>query len=142
MWIAVWPSICVAACCLAGCGPKLGANRVAVSGTVTYQGAPVAGADVAFQPVAGSAGNTTQTRTDEDGRFRMFSRTEDGEFAEGLTAGEYTITVRKFDRKQLTSTQVPPQDLLPVKYGNQETSGLRERVEVGPPVELTIDLQD
>jgi len=56
-------------CLLAlGCGPKLPYDVVPFSGTVTYQGAPVPGLPIFFEPETGRPSNG---QTDKDGKFTM-----------------------------------------------------------------------
>lgn len=76
----------VVAC--SGCGGDKIAGLAPVTGTVTYNGKAVEGAGVIFVPAGGGiAGIGT---TDKDGRFTIFSRTQ-----EGVAIGACKVSVAK-----------------------------------------------
>ena len=111
---------------LLGCGPSTsGPNTVEVTGTVTYQGAPVEGANVIFQPATGSDQTMgSQAVTDSQGRFKLSTHVGGGKFKSGIAPGKYAVTINKLDTASISNTLAPPKDLLPKNYGNPKTSGL------------------
>ena len=115
---------------MSGCGPDY-PETVPVSGTVTLDGQPVAGASVVFTPEAGDLATAT---TDSSGQFQLSTY----RLADGAAPGHYRVTVAK-------TTVEPGEDekvlfLVPKKYGNPDTSGLECDVQLEmSPVQL--DLQ-
>src|ERR1022692_1189558 len=80
--------------CLAGCGgapTKPNADIYPVAGTVTYKGAPLAEATVAFTPKGDTMGFTGSARTDKDGRYQLIDMHRN----KGMVAGEYSVTVSR-----------------------------------------------
>jgi hypothetical protein len=68
---------------------------VPVTGTVTFQGKPLAGADVAFLPVEGGRRPIAVAVTDTEGKFAL--RTNFGEVSrDGAVQGEHRVTISKF----------------------------------------------
>jgi hypothetical protein len=76
---------------LAGCSndPKV----VKVSGTLTYKGQPVKGADITFTPVDKGARPSTG-RTDAEGRFTLEYARQGERVTEGAIAGKHTVSVK------------------------------------------------
>jgi hypothetical protein len=117
---------------VAGCGGSVeGPTTYPVTGEVKLNGAPVAGADVAFT-VQDQASEATpaQAVTDESGQFEVVTAFDQGKMTKpGMTAGAYAVTVTQLE--QLTPMSVPtrkPKNLLPDKYAAPETSGLTATV--------------
>jgi hypothetical protein len=81
------PLMFVALVSLAGCGPRL----VPVSGTVTMDNKPVAGATVIFTSEDGKY--TSNGLTDESGNFSLKSPA-----GEGAYPGNYKVTVTKYPK--------------------------------------------
>lgn len=109
-----------------GCGDSGRPHTVPVTGTVTFAGSPVAGADVTF---LGKQGPLAAGRTDEQGRFQLMTFTA----GDGAVPGAYLVGISK--REKVVDPQNPndpyPQfrDVLPAKYGNPESSGLTATVD-------------
>lgn len=117
----------VFAAALAGCG----GGRVKVypvEGSVTYNGEPLAGVDVAFHPA--DAKNDTSypphATTDESGKFKLMTFTKD----DGAPAGEFKVAVAfavqsaedGADQIKKMAFQVPE------KYHRKETTPLKATI--------------
>jgi hypothetical protein len=143
----------LACCCLAsfatgfaGCGSS-GPTTVEVTGTVTYNNSPVAGAAVMFQ---GGTGRPATGETDSQGKFTLRTFGAD----DGAVPGEYVVTITKVEsvppgqpggdagREPPTSTRTPPKSLIPMKYNDAKTSGLKETVSESGPNDFTFNLTD
>jgi hypothetical protein len=101
-----------------------GPDTIAVSGTITYQGRPVEGANVIFHPTDASATLASQAVTDANGRFELATHVGAGKFKPGIEPGKYAVAITKLDTASISTTLAPPKNLLPLKYANQNTSGL------------------
>ncbi len=131
----------VAMMVLAGCGGAGTSDRpdtVEVTGTVTYNDVPVAGATVTFKPQS-SDGRGATGRTDDSGRYQMTTF----EPNDGVIPGEYHVTVTKAigpetpqgdveidlddtgdDLSQPAAGSSETEVFLPQRYAEAETSGL------------------
>jgi hypothetical protein len=128
---------------LTGCGDtSSNPDMVPVTGSVTYRGQPVAGANVVFQAdERGSFG-----LTDDRGRFRLQTL----EPGDGALPGQYTviiskveITVPQFDEGHPQYVPPPPPKyLVPRKYAEARTSGLTANVVQGQKNEFSLELKD
>lgn len=76
---------------LTGCGGKGDPSHVQVSGTVTLNGAPLAGAQVTFIPINDTRGIGAEARTGTDGRYQLIDRRG----KPGTQLGAYKVTVSK-----------------------------------------------
>lgn len=128
---------------LTGC--KKGMETQFVTGTVTLDGSPLAGANVVFEPVDPAVGFTAGGKTDENGRYKLTSLYGEGEG--GAVEAEYVVLVTKSEVVALpkpiryedgdvaTTTSKP---ILAATYRDKDKSPLRFRVEKG---KNTIDLE-
>ena len=95
---------------LAGCdtGPPI-PDTYTVTGTVTYQGQPVEGADVLFARDSRdiAKGEMAMGKTGADGSYTLTTRVGPQTEAEGATPGEYEVTVSKF---------IPPDGMTEEEY--------------------------
>lgn len=133
--------------CVLGCSNQHPELR-RVSGTVTYNGEPVADAAVAFYNEQSS--RLATGRTDEKGRFKLSSYTKD----DGALPGEHRVVVTKveaIEEQQRLSmdeamaarrTQNRSRQLLPNKYTSPETTPLFVTVTEERPIDLAIELND
>ena len=149
----------LAALILIGCNS--GARRPAtypVTGTVTYQGKPLAGALVTFVPAEDGKNEAATGMTDAEGKFKLTTYSAD----DGANAGDYLIKVAKWDGKKPTNEEQeayiisyeeeqklqftdekptpPAKNLLPAKYGYEGTSGLTLSVTKAGPNHIDIKL--
>lgn len=134
--------------------------RAATTVTVTYRGAPVEGATVTLHPLSPD-GKAAFGRTDAQGRATL------GTFdsGDGAIPGEYLVTVVKPESGQEsapnnagdigampanpTTGAAPslsgasgPRHLLPAKYADTKTSGLKVTVNAEGKNDLTVTLED
>lgn len=109
-----------------------------VTGTVLLDGAPVEGAQVAFNP-EGVDAEGAFGRTDAEGRYELTTF----DSGDGAVAGNYVVTIMKFDAPPSTEAAseeeyVPPEvsgarpsapkNLLPAQYSDRAKSGLTATV--------------
>jgi len=146
---------------LAGCGGGDGhPDRVDAGGTVTYNGAPVAGAQVVFRVKGGHAATGV---TGDDGRFELSTFGQQ----DGAIPGVHIVTVIKMAKVETgdassdpsnantmeeavaaSETDDSPDDgptgksLIPVRYGNPETAGLEFTVSETDTNDFEIELTD
>ncbi|MHB8898426.1 MAG: carboxypeptidase-like regulatory domain-containing protein [Thermoguttaceae bacterium] len=114
---------------LSGCGPKH-PETFPVTGTVTLDGQPVAGAAVVFTPESGEQATAT---TDGSGQFELSTF----ELRDGAVPGKHRVTVAKTEVEPGEEEQVV--FVVPREYGNATTSPLT--CEVQPemaPVQLDL----
>lgn len=111
-----------------GCGGK----PASVSGTVTLDGLPVQRGTVAFTPV--NQGMMAQGDIESDGSYKLHTNLDTG-----LIPGEYSVRVisREPGVSIGGSPPIPGDYIVPKKYGQASTSGLRFEVASG---RNTIDL--
>lgn len=150
-----WLSGAVCMVLLVGCsGATQDPNRpktYPVKGTVTHKGQPVEGAMVTFMAQT-PEGRGATGRTDASGQFLL--TTFGGN--DGAMAGDYKISVSKIQVEGALSQEeaqkyqekgkpLPPtvtKDLLPAKYKNAATSGLKTTVKADGDNTVKLDLTD
>jgi hypothetical protein len=125
-------------CAVGGCGDKhKRPPMAAVSGTVTFNGEPVGDATVQFQLADGSAPRLSTGMTDAGGNFTLTTyNTDDGAFiGSNLVA---IIKTQMGSGKEMTAADLaamhgnpPVFKLLPEKFADPKTSGLKYEVESG-----------
>ncbi|MBD3675845.1 MAG: carboxypeptidase regulatory-like domain-containing protein [Planctomycetaceae bacterium] len=114
-------------------------ERTAVSGTVTLDNAPVAGATVIFSPLE-PTGKAASGITDAEGHFHLSTFGD----KDGAIPGGYEVMLLKVkaEQNQVADVESPdyeapmpvnvktpsPESLIPPKYTNPKTSGLRATV--------------
>ncbi len=138
---------------LAGCEPESlrdGPEMVKVSGTLTLDGEPVAGAHIRFSPEG--KGPAAFAETDTRGRYQL--RTFDP--GDGAIPGKYRISVTKevtegvveFESQQereeyLKKNGRPTRkttNALPQKFGNPETSDLAAEISLAGSKRVDLEL--
>jgi hypothetical protein len=134
---------------LAGCSSGATISGVApVSGKVTYQGQPVAGAIIVFNSDSAD-GRAAVATSNADGTYELMTLD-----SKGALPGNYTVTVKKTENlEELTrdvsmeeaaakANQPPPvpKDLLPAKYGDLTQTPLKKEVKSGSnTIDLTLE---
>jgi hypothetical protein len=156
---AVFPASALLVCSLAiGCGGSGSVALVPATGTVTHQGAPVAGAAVTFVPESGPLATAV---TDDQGRFTLSTGTR-----RGVVVGTSKVSVSLGDGSDLLSDeeaglsemeqmmrltermgenvgrtgQETRRSALPAKYANASTSGLEVTVSSSGTNHFELDL--
>lgn len=132
-WLILRPSasilVGVLAVVLSGCGENAGGPETfAVTGVVTFDGAPVDGADIAFVPVnAGTDEVPAQAATNERGEFEVVSVFDNGRVSKpGMLPGEYDVEIRRLEASvAMLGTMQPPKNSLPSRYASTKSSGLK-----------------
>jgi hypothetical protein len=127
----------------AGCGESnLQQPTFPVSGTLTYEGQPVAGATIVFHPTDKSKfkwDERPQAKTDADGKFTVFTYKP----GDGAPAGDYKVAVALIvvgddGDDQVKRTKGKPASL-PAKYADPAQSGLTATVSASTsPVDLKL----
>ena len=117
---------------LVGCGGSGGLATVKVSGIVTFDGEPLAGASVTFDPKTPGQGHEGFATTDANGRYQL--STALGAADAGTTPGDYLVAIRKTEE----DPNAPPPargflprtiSVIPERYAQTGTSGLTATVE-------------
>jgi len=133
---------------LLGCGEPAG-ETAPVSGVVTYKGAPVEGATVAFHP---RMGQMATGKTDASGKFTLSTYNP----SDGAPPGQCTVTISKksvtgattgsssMEEAAAKSGQPTPTETnaLPEIYANPATTPLKETVSKDKKNEFTFELTD
>jgi hypothetical protein len=110
------------------CG-RSGPELARVTGTVTYQGKPVPKGTVSFVSTEPGRRNATG-QLDEQGNYRL--QTE--EPGDGAELGDFDVAIFSHDEPILDyrpKVPVKAQRLIPEKYENPKTSGLKKTVKSG-----------
>ncbi|MCL2004998.1 MAG: carboxypeptidase-like regulatory domain-containing protein [Planctomycetaceae bacterium] len=135
---------------VAGCGNRLG--TINVTGTVTFDGQPLAGANVNFSPQTEGEGLPAFGVTDANGRYVL--QTLMGDVDAGTTPGTYLVTIIKMEQSEVTvraldggttsdpfgGTPPPPRSVIPERYNQTSTSGFTATVERGSSNVFDFDL--
>ncbi|HUQ68519.1 MAG TPA: hypothetical protein VM165_03290 [Planctomycetaceae bacterium] len=135
-----------------GCsgGPKIPPTH-AVSGKITYQDKPLAGAEVGFVS-SGDNKDVLAARgvTNDSGEFKLSTYVDAQHTVSGATAGDYAVTVSKTEtmdqekmREQFaTNPNMEFKKLVPAKYTNPKESPLKAKVEAGKSNTFEFKLED
>lgn len=96
---------------LVGCGASHPPLTI-VTGTVTYDGEPLADATVAIMPDGGDGtSKPADGMTDASGQFTLKTTFPDGEIIDGAVEGSYTLRVVKYEKWDVPSDEgEPPAD--------------------------------
>src|SRR5262245_16978190 len=142
--VSTWVTVGIV---LTGCSNSSRPPTYPVTGTVTLQGKPVAGAAITFVPTG--EGDAASAITDSEGKYALTT----WEARDGARPGEYRVKVSKQDvaavdpsklvqnltieeeqRIYVESKKSPPpaRSLIPSKFENEQTSGLVYKVENKP----------
>jgi hypothetical protein len=141
---------------LTGCSNSLRPPTYPVTGTVTFQGKPVAGAVITFVPT-GEEGEAASAISDSEGKYALTT----WEAGDGARPGEYRVKISKQEAAAVDPAKMvqnlsieeeqkiyveskkpapPAKRLIPSKFENEKTSGLIHKVE-GKPTTFDIKIQ-
>ena len=141
---------------LTGCSNSSRARTYPVTGTVTLQGKPVAGAAITFVPT-GNEGEAASAITDSEGKYALTT----WRAGDGARPGEYRVKVSKQEQTTVDPSKMvknlsieeeqkiyveskkpppPSKSLIPSKYQDDQTSGITHTVPKKPSV-LDIKLE-
>ena len=133
---------------LTGCSNLSRPPTYPVTGTVTSQGKPVAGAAITFVPTS-KEGEAASALTDSEGKYALTT----WEAGDGARPGQYRVKVSKQEQVAVDPSKMvqnlsleeeqkiyveskkpapPAKRLIPSKFENEETSGLIHKVEKKP----------
>ncbi|WP_425618530.1 carboxypeptidase-like regulatory domain-containing protein [Anatilimnocola sp. NA78] len=121
---------------LTGCGgPNLSENLVPVTGTVTMDGKPLAGASVTFVAIGTTPGMGGVGTVDESGKFEV-SHFRAGK---GLDPGEYKVVISKrvmsngspIPAGTLSIADLSTRDIVPPRYSDYNKTTLALAVSAG-----------
>lgn len=132
---------------LSGCGGDGKVQRAKVSGTITYKGKPLVGANISFLPEKNGLPSGIG-KTDANGKFVLGSYDPD----DGAPVGRCKVAVslrgppKKLPKgmgeafaDQISDSGDP---LIPLKYFSPESSGFSEEVVAGKNNVFTFELKD
>lgn len=91
---------CVALLAVVGCGGGSDVTRYDVSGTVTFDGAPVPAGTITFLPASGNTG-PGGSATIKDGKYDTAAG------GKGPTGGPHTVVITGFDGKSDPGNELP-----------------------------------
>lgn len=119
--------VCVAILA-SGCGGKDRPKLVQVKGKITLNGAPLEGALIGMMldPPNEQYKRPAQARTNAQGEFIPASYGD----AQGIPTGKYKVTVVKqefpddYNAENPEASKSPIKHIVPIAYGNPDTSGL------------------
>ena len=128
-----------------GCGS--GAKTYSVTGTVTYKGAPVEGADVMLTPVQEDpAIKPARGTTNSSGKFTVKTYFAPGDDRSGATAGLYKITLQKIPQSTgIVDPYKPggqPKNELPDQYASPIRTPFEREVKASGGNDFSLDLVD
>ncbi len=145
-YIFVLSSLCLFA---AGCSKEQassGPQPVPASGKITYNGSPLPNAMISLsQSTPGAPGAVG--RSDKEGNFKLTA----GQSGEGAIPGEYQISVSAFEETKTESKPDAPYDptakapapksLVPQKFANPSTSGLKVTIPENGDTQIHIEVK-
>jgi hypothetical protein len=133
---------------LTGCSNSSRPPTYPVTGTVTFQGKPVAGAVISFVPTDENGAGASAI-ADTEGKYELTT----WEAGDGARPGEYRVKVSAQEQAAVDPSKLvrnlsseeeqkiyveskkappPAKRLIPSKFENEETSGLTHKVEAKP----------
>lgn len=146
---------CLTLICTLGCGgggpdkfQKARPKTTKASGTVTYNGQPLADAIIVCAPKAvGEKAVSATATSDSSGNFSLQAFPPEN----GAAPGDYLVTIQKNAKAETVAAKPgshdqpaagPPKSLIPEKYGKAETSGLTLTVPEGGKTDIKFELVD
>lgn len=118
-------------CIAIGCNSNK--NLVTVTGHVTYQGKPLEQGSIVFI----SPQSRQATGEIKGGEILNVTTRHDND---GMAAGEYSVAITSRDRSEKYKNSMAPPSLLPVRYADVSTSGLKANIQPNDNNVLQFDL--
>ena len=115
------PCILLVVVVFSGCDRSKVPGLVRLEGVVTYNGEPLEGAMVNFQPIS-PEGRTAYATTNEAGRFKVTTIDPD----DGIVKGEYKVNISKYVITRYNKlgdggSDPVAENVLPEKFNSKET---------------------
>lgn len=141
LWTLTICLVAVSLCLTSGCGGAGRPGTVPVTGQVTLDGQPLAGAAVMFTGPEGGAPVTAVT--DQNGNFRLQAMPGLNKVAVAKTEAAGGAGEAELAPAEDAPAPVQPQLLVPRKYANPATSGITVDVKPGmQPVRIDLKSTD
>jgi hypothetical protein len=118
-------------CIVAGCDSNK--NLVTVTGNVTYQGKPLEQGSIVFI----SPHSRQVTGEIKSGNILSVTTLHDND---GIAAGEYSVAITSRDQSEKYNNSMAPPSLIPVRYADVSTSGLKANIQPNKNNVLQFDL--
>lgn len=138
---ALFASLVLGLGMLAGCESS-GPTTIEVRGTVTFQGRPLEGGSITFQPINVSDGGPMRPAVGDieaDGTYTLTTFKK----GDGVPPGEYAVAITSLIGAPPASEweEAPPkrESRIPLKFNQADTSGLTASVPENSRGTLTID---
>ena len=125
-------SILGLACIVAGCNSNNN-NLSAVTGQVTYQGKPLEQGSIVFA----SPKSRLVTGEIEGGKIVNVTTFHEND---GIAAGEYMVGITSNDQSEKYKNTRNPPSLIPIRYSDSSTSGLKANIRPNESNVLQFDL--
>jgi len=127
---------------LSGCGGGDGVERLKVhpvQGVVTWEGKPLANAQIAFHPKNPTdiKAKVALATTDAEGKYQLTTY----DTSDGAVAGEFTVTVQYFQLQQAGESFSPGPNVLSPIIATPEKSDIVLRVAEGPNLLTPIEVK-
>jgi hypothetical protein len=131
------PALAVLFGCLAGCGGRPGgAPTLPASGTVLYNGQPVADVQVVFTP---HAGRPAMADTDAGGHFTLMTFEPD----DGAVPGKHKVAIVDRQRRWVPDPKAaPPPTRFPERYQSVAKTPWEVEVKAGSDNEFKLEMTD
>jgi hypothetical protein len=118
-----------------GCGGSSNPETVPVSGSVTYEGAPLTNGKVMFNPADSQSGRVAHGEIMADGQFTLSTYKE----SDGARPGVYNVTIVSYEDKvggglakdKDLGMRISDKSAIPEKYNDPKRSGISITVEAG-----------
>jgi hypothetical protein len=136
-----------------GCGARGGSapKGVPAKGTVTYQGKPVSGASLVFNPEG--EGHAAFATTDSSGTFAAKTSIAGDTIVDGALPGTYRVSISKIERAAAKSsqemmaartsgTEAAEKHLIPERYSQATSSGITVRIPPDGKRDIKLELTD
>ena len=108
-------------------------KNLTVTGHVTYQGKPLEQGSIAFV----SPHSRQVTGEIKNGDILNVTTLHEND---GIAAGEYSVAITSYDRSEKYKNTMVPPSLIPIRYADVSTSGLKANIRPNESNVLQFDL--